>query len=110
MEKKILLGFFTIVFLGALLTVVHWSLLTVAAVIGGCLIGDSKKTLSAFFAGILAWTLLISRYLFSGYFGTVNEFINKVAGLPALPLVLVIGGILSVLGALVGVTIHNVRK
>jgi hypothetical protein len=103
MDKKFLLGFAAIVFLGALFTLVHWFLLVVAGIIGGYLIGDTKKALTAFFAGILAWVLLFARYFVSGYFGDVNTFINTVAGIPALPLTLVIGGILALFGALIGV-------
>lgn len=108
--KKVILGFLAIVFLGALFTIVRWPLLIVAGIIGGYIIEDTKKALSAFFAGILAWALLFTRYVFSEYFGAVNSFINSVAGIPALPLTLVIGGILALFGALIGVYAKKVLE
>lgn len=110
MDTKKIIGFLIIVFLGALLSTLHWSLLVVAAVIGGYLIEDTKKAVSAFLAGIFAWGLLLSRYVFSPHFGAVNTFVNSVAGLPALPLMLLIGGILSLLGAFIGVTAKKAFK
>lgn len=106
--KKVLTGFFIIVFLGTVFTTLHWFLLVVVSIFGGYIIEDPKKAVSAFFAGILAWALLIFRYMLSDYFGAVNTFINAVAGLPALPLTLLIGGILSLLGAFIGVTAKKV--
>lgn len=100
--KNALIGFLVIIFLGAALTVVHWSLIIVAGIIGGYLMG-TKNIISAFIAGIIAWSLLFTRYVFSDYFGAVNSFINRVAGLPALPVTLVIGGILALMGALIGI-------
>lgn len=103
--RKDILGFVVIVVLGAALTVVHWVLVVIAGILGGYLIENFKKSaLFGFVGGILAWLLLISRFAFSGHFGAVSSFINAVAGLPALPLTLVIGGILSLLGALIGAT------
>ena len=108
--KRPVAGFLIIVFLGALLTLVYWPLLIVAAVIGGYFMENAKTALSAFLAGICAWMLLFARYFLSGHFGAVNSFINSVAGLPALPVTLVIGGILSLLGALIGITLYKILK
>ncbi|MGD2246760.1 MAG: hypothetical protein PVF58_00015 [Candidatus Methanofastidiosia archaeon] len=102
--KKVLYSVFIIVFLGAALSIVHWSLLVIAGILGGYIIEETKKALTAFIAGILSWLLLFTRYFTSGHFGQVSTFINNVAGIPAFPLVLVIGGILALLGALIGVT------
>ena len=103
-------GFLLIVFLGAALTFIHWTLLIVAGIIGGYLIEDTKKVLSAFVAGILAYLLLFLRYFFSEHFKAVTDFINSVAGLPALPAALLIGGILALLGALIGAFLHKTLK
>jgi hypothetical protein len=100
--RKDVTGFLVIIFLGAALTMVHWALLVIAGIVGGYVIEDTKKSFYAFVAGILAWSLFFVRYVLSGYFGAVTSFVNAVAGLPALPLTLAIGGILALLGALVG--------
>ncbi|MBU7025027.1 MAG: hypothetical protein HXS40_12775 [Theionarchaea archaeon] len=103
--KKDFLGLVVIIVLGAALTVVHWALVVVAGILGGYLIEDFKKSaLFGFLGGIFAWMLLIARFAAFAHFGAVSSFINAVAGLPALPLALVIGGILSLLGALIGAT------
>ncbi|MGC1121665.1 MAG: hypothetical protein WBA22_11285 [Candidatus Methanofastidiosia archaeon] len=103
--RKDILGFVVIVVLGAVLTVIHWVLVVIAGILGGYLIEDFKKSaLLGVVGGVLAWLLLISRFAVSDHFGAVLSFINAVAGLPALPLTLVIGGILSLLGALIGAT------
>lgn len=107
---KFLLGFFIIVFLGAAATLVYWPAFVVVAIIGGYLMEDAKKALSAFVAGILAWSLLFLQYISSEHFGAAANFISAVAGIPALPLVLIIGGILSLLGALIGVYVHKILK
>lgn len=109
--KKDLLGFVLIIVLGAALTVVHWSLLIIAGIIGGYFIESVKKSaVFGFIGGILAWLLLFIPYVLSGYFSAVNSFINAVAGIPALPLTLVIGGILALLGTLMGNTGKKVFK
>jgi hypothetical protein len=110
MNKHFISGFLVIVFLGALLTYVYWPLLIVAGIIGGYLIQDTKKALSAFVAGILSYCILFLRFIFSGYFGKVTTFINSVAGVPALPLTLIIGGVLALLGALIGVSLYKIYK
>jgi hypothetical protein len=108
--RKDVTGFLVIVVLGAALTIVHWFLLVIAGIIGGYIIEDSKKSFWAFFAGILAWSLFFVRYSFSGHFGAVVSFMNAVAGLPALPLTLIIGGILALLGALIGRFLKKISK
>lgn len=103
--RKDILGLVVIVVLGAALTIVYWALVVVAGILGGYLIEDFKKSaFLGFVGGVFAWLLLIARFALSGHFGAVSSFINAVAGLPALPLTLVIGGILSFLGALIGAT------
>lgn len=103
--KKDVLGFGIIIVLGAVLTYVHWSLLIVAGIIGGYFVESAKKAaVLGFIGGLLAWSLLFIPYLLSGYFSAVNSFINAVAGLPALPLTLVIGGIIALLATLIGYT------
>lgn len=109
-SMKRVTGFLVIVFGGALLTIVYWPLLTVAGIMGGYLIEDMKKAATAFVGGVLSWSLLFLRYIFPGHFGAVNSFINAVAGIPALLLTLVIGGILALLGALMGVTVRKILK
>ena len=87
----------------AVLAFVHWSTIIVAGIIGGYFIEDVKKSaLLGLVGGIVAWSLSIARFVFSDYFGAVNAFINAAAGLPALPVMLIIGGILAMLGALIG--------
>ncbi len=109
--KKDVLGFVLIIVLGAALTIVHWSLLIVAGIIGGYFIESMKKSaVLGFIGGILAWSLLFIPYLLSGYFSAVNSFINAVAGIPALPLTLIISGILALLGALIATTGKKVFK
>jgi hypothetical protein len=110
MNKNLPIGFLVIIILGALFALLYWPLLIVAGVIGGYIIQDTKKALLAFLAGILAYSLLFLRYTSSGYFGDVNTFISSVAGIPALPLTLVIGGILALLGALIGATLYRIFK
>ena len=110
MNKNFVVGFLAIVFLGALFALLWWPLLIVAGVIGGYVIQDTKKALLAFLAGILAYFLLFLRYITSEYFGDVNTFISSVAGIPALVLTLVIGGILALLGALIGATLYKIFK
>ncbi len=110
MNKNLPIGFLVIIFVGALFALLYWPLLIVAGIIGGYIIQDTKKALLAFLAGILAYSLLFLRYISSGYFGDVNTFISSVAGIPALPLILVIGGILALLGALIGATLYRVFK
>ena len=110
MNRHVILGFLIIVFLGALFTYVYWPLLIVAGIIGGYVIQDTKKALSAFVAGILSYCILFLRFVSSDYFGKVSTFINSVAGIPALPLTLIIGGILALLGALIGVTLYKIFK
>ena len=107
---RTILGFILIVPVGAVLTVVYWPLLAVAGIMGGYLMGSFKKSLSAFIAGILSWTLLLSPYLFSGSFGAVNVFMSSVAGLPAAAFTVIIGGILALLGALIGSMISTLVK
>jgi hypothetical protein len=102
--KRTVYGVLIIVFLGAALSVVHWSLLVIAGILGGYIIEDTKRALIAFIAGVLSWFLLFTRYFISGHFGQVSTFINNVAGIPALPLVLAIGGVLALLGSFIGVT------
>ena len=108
MNKNFIVGFSVIVFLGALFALLYWPFLIVAGVIGGYVIQDTKKALLAFLAGILAYSLLFLRYVSSEYFGDVNTFISSVAGIPALILTLVIGGILALLGALIGATLYKI--
>lgn len=103
--KKDILGCAVIVVLGAALTVAHWVLVVIAGILGGYLIEDYRKSaLLGFVGGVLAWLLLVLRFAGSGHFGAVLSFVNAVAGLPALPLTLIVGGILSLLGALIGAT------
>lgn len=112
-DRRWLLGFLVIVFGGAGLTLVYWPLVVVAAVIGGYLMEHGKwvlSALSALVAGCLAWSLLFVRYALTGYLGMVNHFINAVAGVPALPLTLLIGGVLALLGALIGMTLRKLIK
>ncbi len=109
--KKVLAGFAVIIILGAALTFIHWSLLIVAGILGGYLIKDVKKSaLLGFLGGIISWSLLLVRYILSDYFSKVNAFINAVAGLPALPLTLKLGGIFALLGALIGAFARKVLK
>jgi hypothetical protein len=110
MNIKFLVGFLIIVFLGACATAVYWPSFAVVAIVGGYLIEDTKKALSAFVAGILAWSLLFLQFISSEHFGAVHTFISSVAGIPALPLTLIIGGILALLGALIGVYLHKIFK
>ncbi len=109
-SMKKVTGFLVVVFGGALLTMVYWPLLIVAGIMGGYLIEDTKKAVTAFVGGVLSWSLLFLRYAFSGHFGAVNSFINAVAGIPALPLTLVVGGVLALLGALIGVTAKKILR
>lgn len=101
--KKVVYGVVIIVILGAVLSVVHWSLLVIAGIVGGYIIEDTKKAAISFLAGVVSWSLLFTRYITSEHFSKVSAFINEVAGIPALFLVLIIGGILALLGAYIGV-------
>ena len=103
--KKDVLGFGIIILGGAVVTFVHWSLLIVAGIIGGYFVESAKKAaVLGFIGGLLAWSILFIPYFLSEHFSAVNSFINTVAGLPALPLTLVIGGILALFAALMGNT------